>query len=292
MKTVKNPPQMWVPVPEERDPVFEAHPASGLTAMDVHYVKAIPDVIENIRHIELTVGPKGEKGRDGNDGRTPVAGVDYPLPKDGTVGPRGKDGKSSEVSFGELKGIANSSIATHETNFEHALIHDPSVLGTTKVDESGMEDGKVLVYNRKTGRLVYEAIKQQTTVIQGGGSGGIPQQSGNTGLFLKTVNGRLVWAAGGSGGGVTRSVLSVSSTTTAAAVSETDYVYLANGTFTITLGTAVGNTNLYTIKNVGTGTITIAFNGAQTGDGSTTMSLPVRYTSVDLISDGTNWNVT
>jgi len=291
----KKPEPMWMPVPTELDPVFQAHPASDITSQDIRYVRAIPDVIENIRHIELTPGPKGDKGEPGArgiDGQTPIAGVDFPMPKDGKEGKPGKAAKDASVSFGELKGIANSTLTAHETAFNHSLLHDPSVLGTTKVDESGMENGKVLMYDRKKGRLVYEEIKQQTTVVQQGGGGGIPQQAGNTGKFLKTVNGRLVWASAGSGSGVTRSVLSVAVNTTAAAVAETDYVYLCSSTITITLPTAVGNVNLYTIKNVGNGTITIAFNGAQTGDGSTTMSLPVRYTSVDLISDGTNWNVT
>ena len=229
------------------------------------------------------IGLEGLSGKDGKDGKS-ITG------SDGKKGAKGDKGDAA--SFAELKGIANSTIATHEEKFDHSLLHDPSVLGTTKVDESGMENGKVLMYDRKKGRLVYEEIKQQTTVVQQGGGGGIPQQAGNTGKFLKTVNGRLVWASAGSGSGVTRSVLSVAVNTTAAAVAETDYVYLCSSSITITLPTAVGNVNLYTIKNVGNGTITIAFNGAQTGDGSTTMSLPVRYTSVDLISDGTNWNVT
>ena len=94
-----------------------------------------------------------------------------------------------------------------------------------------------------------------------------------------------------SGGGILRSGNSISGITTAGAAAITDYVYLCTGTFTVTLPTAVGNTNLYTIKNVSTGTITIATTSAQTIDGSATASLPVRYTSLDLISDGANWNV-
>lgn len=99
-------------------------------------------------------------------------------------------------------------------------------------------------------------------------------------------------AATGGGGGTVRSINSISGDTTAGSTSGTDYVYLCSGTLTLTLPTAVANTNLYTIKNVGTGVVTIAFTGGQTGDGSTTMIMSVQYTSVDLISDTVNWNVT
>jgi hypothetical protein len=98
-------------------------------------------------------------------------------------------------------------------------------------------------------------------------------------------------ASGGSGSGITRTISSISSPTTAAATSGVDYVYLVSGTTTLTLPTAVGNTNRYTVKNVGANTVTIATTSAQTIDGSASATLPVRYTSVDLISDGSNWNV-
>lgn len=99
-------------------------------------------------------------------------------------------------------------------------------------------------------------------------------------------------ATGGSGSGIVRVITSVSTNTAADAVAGTDYVYLCSGTMTITLPTAVGNTNLYTIKNVGTGVVTIAFTGGQTGDGSAILSMPVQYTSLDLISDTANFNIT
>lgn len=95
-----------------------------------------------------------------------------------------------------------------------------------------------------------------------------------------------------SSGGSVRSIVSISSDTNAGATAGTDYVYLCDGTLTLTLPTAVGNTNLYTIKNVGTGVVTIAPTGAETIDDSPNAVMPVQYTSVDLISDTLNWNVT
>lgn len=96
----------------------------------------------------------------------------------------------------------------------------------------------------------------------------------------------------GSGGGSVRSINSISSPTTAGSTAGTDYVYLVSGTTTLTLPTAVGNSNLYNIKNVGTNTVTIATTSAQTIDGSTSITLPVQYTAVYLISDTANWNIT
>lgn len=98
---------------------------------------------------------------------------------------------------------------------------------------------------------------------------------------------------GGGGGGLSRSINSISTSQTAGSTSATDYVYLCTGTITLTMPDATaGNTNLYTIKNVGSGTVTINTTSSQTIDGSLTITLPVQYTSVDLESDTANWNVT
>jgi hypothetical protein len=92
--------------------------------------------------------------------------------------------------------------------------------------------------------------------------------------------------------GFTRVVSSVSSATAAGSSANTDYVYLVSGTTTITLPTAVGNTNRYTIKNSGTGVVSIATTSSQTIDGSSSpITINVRYVSIDLISDGANWNI-
>lgn len=98
-------------------------------------------------------------------------------------------------------------------------------------------------------------------------------------------------ATGGSGGTV-RSINSVSTNTVAGSASGTDYVYLCSGTMTLTLPTALLNTNLYTIKNVGTGVVTVNTTSAQTIDNDLTAVMPVRYTSIDVISDTANWNIT
>lgn len=100
-------------------------------------------------------------------------------------------------------------------------------------------------------------------------------------------------ATGGSGSGITRVITNVAVNTAAGSASTTDYVYLCAGTLTVTLPTSIGNSNLYTIKNIGAGTVTVNTTGGETIDGDLTVIMPVQYTSVDLVSNNSgNWNVT
>lgn len=115
------------------------------------------------------------------------------------------------------------------------------------------------------------------------GSGG-----GGSTKFLREDNTWQTVAGGGSG--ITRSISSISTPTTAGATAATDYVFKCTATLTLTLPTAVGNQNLYTVK-VTAGTTTVACNGAQTIDGSSTAVLSVANTSLTLISDNANWLV-
>lgn len=87
-----------------------------------------------------------------------------------------------------------------------------------------------------------------------------------------------------------RSVITVTSTVTLAAAASTTYFVLIGAGATVTLPTAVGNTNLYWIKNIDTGNQTLSTTSSQTIDGSTTAPLTPN-TVVVLISDGTNWRV-
>lgn len=101
-----------------------------------------------------------------------------------------------------------------------------------------------------------------------------------------------LWATPAGVAGINRSINVISTPTTAAAVALTDYIYLVSGTTTVTLPTAVGNINRYTIKNTGSNTVTIATTSSQTIDGSSSATLPASLnTSLDLISNGSNWNI-
>lgn len=100
-------------------------------------------------------------------------------------------------------------------------------------------------------------------------------------------------SATGGGGGTSRSVNNISTNTAAGSTAGTDYVYICSAALTLTLPPASGNSNLYTVKNNSNGTITINTTGGDTIDSDTNLQLPLRFTSVDLISDGvSNWNIT
>ena len=106
----------------------------------------------------------------------------------------------------------------------------------------------------------------------------------------KIADRQLFTPPGASGSGITRSVQTINTATTAAAVAKTDYIYLTTGSFPFTLPMAVGNTNLYTVKNTDGGTITIATQVAQTIDGGPApITLSRINNSLDFISNGTNW---
>jgi hypothetical protein len=91
------------------------------------------------------------------------------------------------------------------------------------------------------------------------------------------------------GSGISRSISNVSGvTSTLGATVKTDYVVICTGTNTLTLPTAVGNTNQYTIK-LTSGTTILNTTSSQTIDGSTSISLTVAYTSFTIISNNTNW---
>ena len=94
------------------------------------------------------------------------------------------------------------------------------------------------------------------------------------------------------GAGTSRSISTVAVSSVVADTASTDIVVLASAGIQLTLPTAVANTNLYTIKNVGNSSVLISTTGGQTIDTDTTVIMPVKFTSVDLISDGTNWNIT
>ena len=94
------------------------------------------------------------------------------------------------------------------------------------------------------------------------------------------------------GAGTTRSVTNTAVSSMVGSVTGTDYVVICTDGVAITLPPASGNTNLYTIKNVAASSIAVLPNGAETIDADPNIILSTQYTAVDLISDGTNWNIT
>jgi len=98
--------------------------------------------------------------------------------------------------------------------------------------------------------------------------------------------------ASSGGGGSTRSIDTTTVSSTVGGVASTDYVVLANGGVQITLPTAVSNTNVYIIKNIGTSSVLVSTDGSETIDTNSEIIMPVQFTAIDLISDNSNWQIT
>lgn len=95
--------------------------------------------------------------------------------------------------------------------------------------------------------------------------------------FVSTVSGNIT--------------LSYVSKTANYTLTSTDTWVKCDGTFTITLPTAIGITGKqYIISNVGTGVITVDANGSQTIQGDLTQDI-YQYESLTIASDGANWIV-
>ncbi len=62
--------------------------------------------------------------------------------------------------------------------------------------------------------------------------------------------------------------------------------------FTVTLPTAVGiSGRLYTIKNISTGIVTVDGNGSEKIDNALTVLLSIKFSYINIISDGSNWYI-
>ena len=89
----------------------------------------------------------------------------------------------------------------------------------------------------------------------------------------------------------THSVTTKTGNYTATTSDEVILVNASGGSVTITLPTAVGNTNLYTIKKTdsSSNSVIIATTSSQTIDGGTTATMLVQYASISVVSNNANW---
>lgn len=97
------------------------------------------------------------------------------------------------------------------------------------------------------------------------------------------------YSTGGGSAGITRSISTVTSTLTGAAVALVDYVYFLSTGAVFTLPTAMSNTNAYMLKNITTSNMAVSTTSSQTIDGSSLTLQP--NATVTLISDNTNWQI-
>ena len=148
-------------------------------------------------------------------------------------------------------------------------------------------------YTAGTG-LALTGLQFTNTGVQSfnGFTGGVTLAVGS-GITFTASSGTITLSTTGSGGGISRSITSITGSTTAGSASSTDYVYIGGSTLSInlTMPTAVSNTNRYTVKQSSTGTLTILTTSSQTIDGVTGFALNRQYQAVDLISNNDNWIV-
>ncbi len=164
---------------KETDPEFHASPASLVELQDISLLRTIPTVLAKIQKQQ---GPPGKQGDKGDKGDT-------------VVGPRGPKGEPGDDA--EAERIVQEEIGAHEILYDHSLI-DPFLIGTKKISEAEIEDGKFLQYDKKTDKVIYAAIKPAATQIVRNAGSSLPSQSGNAGKVLSTDGHRASWVASSS----------------------------------------------------------------------------------------------
>jgi hypothetical protein len=151
--------------------------------------------------------------------------------------------------------------------------------GAVTITNTGVQS-----FNGSTG-----AVSFVNYVSSFNGSSGSVGISAGTGISI-TQSGTTYTIASTVSSGISRSIINVTGATTAGSASSVDYVYNGtSGPYAITMPTAVSNTNRYTIKNSGTGAISIYTTSSQTIDGITFYNLNKQYSAIDLMSNGSNW---
>lgn len=155
---------------------------------------------------------------------------------------------------------------------------------------------------------VNKRVNIQASLISGGAGGGgaslnvtevdgAPYVSSVTtivvsnGTLTDDGGGQVTISTGGGGSGISRvtSVLSVSSTMAAGA--QTDYVFFPNVGVSLILPTAIGNSNLYTVKNFSPSSVIVLAPTGQDIDGSTSALMPTINESLSFMSNNSVWGV-
>lgn len=131
--------------------IYDGSPASQLSSSDLQLLRSLPEVL---KYLSKMPGPRGYKGDRGEQGEK---------------GDPGKDGKDGSANPEEIFSIAERLVSAHENQFDHRLLHDPTMLGTKAVDESTIGPDKYLKFNGT--KLVYaDAPKDEQRFISYGGS--------------------------------------------------------------------------------------------------------------------------
>ena len=182
-----------------------------------------------------------------------------------------------------LTGLPGSAFDLGDSGFNGSSGRQTVLNLSPAVNQSGTAEYVVLLIN-PTETAVGSGVHYLALMQVGGVDKFTVDHSGN------------VAAAGGmtAGGGfdvVTKSVVSLTTTATAAAIDGREYFYQLGSGAVLTLPTAVANKSIYHLKNVHTAPISVAVTSSQTIDGETGPLTILPKESYTLVSDNANWVV-
>lgn len=200
---------------------------------------------------------------------------------------------------------------TWSSGGDHVMLVDDGILGkaikfavdgTSTKNEVGRFTSSVLTLGNTgsvAGQIYFKGKTSGTTLLNVPSVAGaytlvLPPNTGTINQSLQTDgNGITFWGsvAGVGGSGITRSVSVISVSSTFAAVAKTDYVAFANVGIKITLPTAVGNSNQYTVKNSSASSVVVLTTGGETIDDGASALLTTQYQALDFISNNSVWGV-
>ena len=186
-----------------------------------------------------------------------------------------------KLAIDAIEGLTDA-LAKRQEQLQNAtaiIAHRLDQIGNVAI--AGATNGQALVYQAATDRW-----------IPGSGGGGITSVVGGTNVTINNTdpNNPIISASVPGGSGITRSVNNIVGNTTAGSVGSTDYDYNCTGALTLTLPTAVGNTNKYSVTRI-SGLTTVATTSSQTINGSANATLTINNMTLTFISDGANWNI-
>lgn len=202
---------------------------------------------------------------------TLVPGCTYTLPTSGTYHVTFQLDWTWATGDGPLNGYVMLDGATLNPNIVAVFAASAStrVVGTMSVVFTGTA-GQVLTL----------------VALKVNGTGNSTVSSPWTGLTVLLQPSFTVTTTGGGSGGSGLSAVSATSAYTASS----GQAVLANGTFAVTLPGAASGAQV-TVKNTGTGTVTVTRAGTALIDGASTFPLTTQYSAITVISDGTDWFV-
>ena len=211
------------------------------------------------------VAPKdGVDGKDGADGEDGVDGVD---------GKNGLDGLDGED-------------ATPPTDKELLKLIKPLIPNPEKLDKEELRD---FIRQSLPEDVAKDEVSETVIIYVESVIGRLQRSISSKTYDAEEIVGLVEFIQDNSedsDGPFDRKYRAATSTDT---VTNADYLVDCNGTFTVTLPTAVGiEGQHFVIKNSGSGIITIDGDGTETIDGNLTVNLP-QYDSITVVSTGSEY---